>query len=303
MNIAVIGQGAIGLLWYHRLAQNPNNDVSLQCSARVTSAPKTTKLTDINNITSNKTLITANNQILQHAELILCCVKSYHVIQTITSLSNHISSNAIVIFCHNGMVDFNQLPNLTQICYVLLTTHASKVIESFHVQHTGLGHNDLGLISATFQPEKQATVITTLAAALPSLTLSHDIKEKQWLKLAINCVINPLTAINDIENGQLLHQKYNTLIDTLLTEIISVANYQGVVFSFDDLKKQVLNVAKKTAKNCSSMRSDILKKRKTEIDYINGYITNTANSLHITVPENEKLTLQIKALELANCQH
>jgi len=116
-------------------------------------------------------------------------------------------------------------------------------------------------------------------------------------------VINPLTAINDVENGQLLQQKYHKIIDKLLTEIISVAKYEGMQFSLDELKAQVLSVATMTGKNCSSMRSDILKKRKTEIDYINGYITNTAKSLHITVPENEKLTLQIKALELANCQH
>jgi len=303
MNITVIGQGAIGLLWYHRLAENSKNHVSLICSSRTTSVPKEIKFTDINNITSSNVLISANNQILAHAELILCCVKSYHVAEAITSLKNRISSNAIIIFCHNGMVNFKQLPNLPQTCYTLLTTHGSKVIQPFHVQHTGLGHNDLGLITGTAQQEQQAEMVTTLATALPSLTLSHHIKEKQWLKLAINCVINPLTAINDVENGQLLQRKYNKIIDKLLTEIISVAKYEGMQFSLDELKTQVLSVATMTGKNCSSMRSDILKKRKTEIDYINGYITNTAKSLHITVPENEKLTLQIKALELANCQH
>ena len=139
------------------------------------------------------------------------------------------------------MVNFKQLPNLPQACYTLLTTHGSKVIQPFHVQHTGLGHNDLGLITGTAQQEQQAEMVTTLATALPSLTLSHHIKEKQWLKLAINCVINPLTAINDVENGQLLQQKYNKIIDKLLTEIISVAKYEGMQFSLDELKTQVLS--------------------------------------------------------------
>jgi 2-dehydropantoate 2-reductase len=196
------------------------------------------------------------------------------------------------------MVDFNQLPDLSQACYTLLTTHGSKIIQPFHVQHTGLGHNDLGLIYGSIQQKKQAQVVKALATALPSLTLSHHIKEKQWLKLAINCVINPLTAIDNIENGQLLQQKYSIIIDKLLAEIISVANKEDIIFSFDDLKNQVLDVAEKTAKNCSSMRSDILKKRKTEIDYINGYIANTAKKIGISVPEHEKLIQQVRALEV-----
>jgi len=298
MNITVIGQGAIGLLWYHRLAQNLNNHVSLLCSARITSVPQATKFTDIDDNTSSKALIPANNQILRHAELILCCVKSYHVVEAIASLKNRIDVNAIVIYCHNGMVDFNQLPDLSQACYTLLTTHGSKIIQPFHVQHTGLGHNDLGLIYGSIQQKKQAQVVKALATALPSLTLSYHIKEKQWLKLAINCVINPLTAIDNIENGQLLQQKYSIIIDKLLAEIISVANKEDIIFSFDDLKNQVLDVAEKTAKNCSSMRSDILKKRKTEIDYINGYIANTAKKIGISVPEHEKLIQQVRALEV-----
>ena len=161
-----------------------------------------------------------------------------------------------------------------------------------------LGHNDLGLIYGSIQQKKQAQVVKALATALPSLTLSHHIKEKQWLKLAINCVINPLTAIDNIENGQLLQQKYSIIIDKLLAEIISVANKEDIIFSFEDLKNQVLDVAEKTAKNCSSMRSDILKKRKTEIDYINGYIANTAKKIGISVPEHEKLIQQVRALEV-----
>ena len=46
------------------------------------------------------------------------------------------------------------------------------------------------------------------------------------------------------------------------------------------------------------MRSDILQKRKTEVDYINGYVVAVANKMAFLVPENEKLLQQIKALEI-----
>ena len=196
------------------------------------------------------------------------------------------------------MLDFKQFASLTQPCYALLTTHGSKRVKPFHAQHTGLGHNDLGLLSGDQAETVQNEIVRTLSKALPSLTLSDNIKEKQWLKLAINCVINPITAIDNIENGQLLNNAYDTVIETLLNEIVTVARYAGITLSLSELKKQVLTVAKNTRKNCSSMRSDILQQRKTDIDYINGYIINIAKEAGIPVPENERLLQQVKDLEI-----
>ena len=195
------------------------------------------------------------------------------------------------------MVDVEKFKALTQPCYALLTTHASKILQPFHAQHTGLGHNDLGLITGKACSIKQDKILQILTQALPTLTLSDNIKEKQWLKLAINCIINPITAIDNIDNGLILNDKYIALIDSLLAEITTIASYQGLSFTVNDLKNQVLSVAIKTTKNCSSMRSDIIQKRKTEIDYINGYIVDLAKDYEIPTPENEKIVQQINALE------
>ena len=133
--------------------------------------------------------------------------------------------------------------------------------------------------------------------ALPTLTYSDNIKEKQWLKLAINCVINPITALENIDNGQLLNDKFQAQITALILEIIAIAAFENIEFNFNELREKIMAVAQSTAQNCSSMRSDILNKRKTEIDYINGYIVKVANRMNFSVPENEKLLREIKALE------
>lgn len=296
MKITIIGQGAMGLLWYHQLAKDVNNDLSLVCSSRVKSAAITSTFTDINKKKSSRLLIKADSEKLKDAELILVCVKSYHIGSVLSASAEKFNPTASIVFCHNGLVDFKQFKPLKQPCYTLLTTHGSKIIKSFHVEHTGIGHNDLGLISGCTTTVRQDKVLSTLTKALPSLTLSENIKEKQWVKLAINCIINPISAIDNVDNGQLLNANYSAVIDNLLTEIITVADYEGFHFELNELKAQVLSVAAKTAKNCSSMRSDILLQRTTEIDYINGYLVDLANKIGLVVPENEKLVQQIKAL-------
>jgi 2-dehydropantoate 2-reductase len=298
VNIVVVGQGAIGLLWYHQLSKNSNNRVSLLCSTRITSLPPEILFTDIENRTTTIPLTLANDAALNTADVILFCVKSYQISAALASIINHANAKATLIFCHNGMGAVNHLATLSQPCYALLTTHGSKIITPFHAQHTGLGHNDLGLINSSLNTEVELKeqIVNTLAIALPSLTLSDNIKAKQWLKLAVNCVINPITAIDNVNNGQLLSEKYTTLIEQLLKEVIAVAACEDIRFDFNELKAKVLLVARKTAENCSSMRSDVLHQRPTEIDYINGYIVKLAKNNKISVPKNEKMVRQVRKM-------
>ena len=298
MNIVVVGQGAIGLLWYHQLSKNSNNRVSLLCSTRITSLPPEILFTDIENRTTTTPLTLANDATLSTADVILFCVKSYQISAALASIINHANAKATLIFCHNGMGAVNHLATLSQPCYALLTTHGSKIITPFHAQHTGLGHNDLGLINSSLNTEVELKeqIVNTLAIALPSLTLSDNIKAKQWLKLAVNCVINPITAIDNVNNGQLLNEKYTTLIEQLLKEVIAVAASEDIRFDFNELKAKVLLVARKTAENCSSMRSDVLHRRPTEIDFINGYIVKLAKNNNISVPKNEKMLRQLRKM-------
>lgn len=298
MNIVIVGQGAIGLLWYHQLSKNSNNRVSLLCSARITSLPPEILFTDLENRTTTTPLTLANNTALNTADVILFCVKSYQISAALASIINYVNAKTTLIFCHNGMGAVNHLATLSQPCYALLTTHGSKIITPFHAQHTGLGHNDLGLINSSLnaEVELEEQIVNTLAIALPSLTLSDNIKAKQWLKLAVNCVINPITAIDNVNNGQLLSEKYTTLIEQLLKEVIAVAACEDIRFDFNELKTKVLLVARKTAENCSSMRSDFLHQRPTEIDYINGYIVKLAKNNKISVPKNEKMVRQVRKM-------
>ena len=300
MNIVIIGQGAIGLLWYHHLAKSSKNAVSLFCSSRTTFIPSHYGFTDINLQSDELALTVADNAAFTDAELILICVKSYQVKAVIEALKSKISAHVIIVFCHNGMGACHNLADLQQSCLTLLTTHGCKINSPFHAQHTGLGHCDLGSIHGDISPLMRANITSTLEQALPTLTFTNDIKTKQWLKLAINCVINPLTAVENIDNGQLLDERFTPIITELISEIITVAAYENVKFNFDELQEKIMQVAKNTAKNCSSMRSDILQQRKTEIDYINGYIVSLAKKSGILVPKNEKLVQQVKALYLVD---
>ena len=79
--------------------------------------------------------------------------------------------------------------------------------------------------------------------------------------------------------------------------ILKVAKRKRVKIAYDDPFQKVESVCKATAKNVSSMLQDVLNKKKTEIDFINGAIVRQGKNLNISTPVNEVLTDLVKTIE------
>ncbi|GLX79273.1 2-dehydropantoate 2-reductase [Thalassotalea insulae] len=298
MNIVIVGQGAIGLLWYHKLSLNPEHQISLQCSARSQPIPENLSFTDTHGKVQTK-IVSANNKDLSNADIILFCLKAYSYQQAFNQYLPFIQQETPVILCHNGILAENEIPK-DHLLLSLLTTHGSKRIKAFSVEHTGIGVNDLGIIQGKISNSQIELLTDVLNQALPETVWHEDINAKQWRKLAVNCVINPLTAINNCDNGVLTSAAFQPKIKAILLEVIAVAKHFKLNFDINELTSLVLSVAQQTATNCSSMRSDILNGRKTEIAQINGFIVQQGANLNIATPINSELTHAVNALAKDN---
>ena len=158
-----------------------------------------------------------------------------------------------------------------------------------------------------------------------SATLSElDMSVMLWKKLAANCVINPLTALHDVENGRVLDVRHGgedaeVAVKHILEEVSLVASVEmeslyehvasgeGVVGSSDDLRSVreqlsapalesfVSQVIADTAQNVSSMLQDVRAGRKTEVRYLNGYVARKGGEHGISCPRNEELCRLVEA--------
>lgn len=118
-----------------------------------------------------------------------------------------------------------------------------------------------------------------------------DLLQMQLEKLAVNCIINPLTVLLDARNGAVLYNYALTrTIRLLLAEISLVMRslpelqyIPNVSSRFDPgrLETLVVSVAQKTKDNISSMLADARSGRQTEIEYINGWIVRRGEELGI----------------------
>jgi len=306
----VVGQGAMGLLWYHHLSmvkteQTQQNKISLLASnqgqaltANYSFSPfqKTTRFSDSNNPVKVEIqqLNYAQTADIKRADVILLCLKAYQVTPALLNIADLLPQKAMIVLAHNGMGTVADLPEniINHRCILaMLTTHGCLRTAPLTIMHTGIGQSDIGLLTGALSTNKQQQLTKQLNKALPKVTFHKNIAIKQWTKLAINCVINPLTALNNIENGAIAEQRFQQSIQSILQEVVLVAAQEKVILDQQQLFNTVLNVAKATAKNSSSMRCDLQQKRLTEVDYINGYIHRMGLKHTIATPFNTKLSI------------
>ena len=162
------------------------------------------------------------------------------------------------------------------------------------VNHAGLGETKIGTVKGE---KAEAVKICNYfnEVDLPCRTV-RDIRIVEFEKLAVNAVINPITSILYVKNGYISESTdLKKLAEKILGEIRVIAEEIGLAVNLST--KTVMETARKTSENISSMLQDILKGRKTEIDYINGAIVKLGDKLGVETPVNETIYRLIKALE------
>lgn len=290
MKIGIIGGGAIGLLISAYLAEN--HPVTLYTRSHEQANDLLYHGLHIEK-DGKKSILPINarpfsNGSLEENDLLIIAVKQYQL-HTIIPYLQKLKKK--LLFVQNGMGHLPYLKELSASNEVFLgiVEHGAIRKSSYSVAHTGKG------------VIKVASYYGQLEC-LESLQVNNDfplIFEENYLdmltkKLIVNAMINPLTAVLGITNGELLiNPHYQMLFDQLFNELASVLEFDNKM----DMKTHVKEICEKTALNHSSMFRDIEEKRKTEIDSILGYILNIADKKNCHVPITKTLYLMVKGKE------
>ncbi|MBO2697464.1 ketopantoate reductase family protein [Shewanella algae] len=301
MQIGILGIGAIGQLLAQQLAAAGLEPWLLPRANTPSLAEQgekqvyTLELGDQSLQTSFLCLAQDSSK-LKQLDLLLVTVKAYQVEAALEPLLPKLHPDCRILLLHNGLGPHQSLAaklNGRQLSLGTTSQGALK-LSSNHIRQTGSGLTQIGDLIGAPMPEAMKTALLN---AIPGSQWSDTILEALWQKLAVNAVINPLTAIHRVNNGALAAPEFEGTICAILDELLQVAKQEGISLTFDTLHARVKEVIRLTAANYSSMYQDLKHGRKTEIDYINGYLQQRAEQYGLTLPINSELVAQIKALE------
>ncbi|MDA9556927.1 2-dehydropantoate 2-reductase [Vibrio sp.] len=290
MNIVIIGPGAIGSLWAYKLSQQHH---CISVWARSNDPLYSIQLNEHHRIDVPNQSI----QSLIDADIILVTLKAWQIESVLTPLLDSIPNNIPIVLLHNGMGVIDDLLKLDSDHPFILgtTTHGAHRPNQHHVVHAGHGHTLLGYGNPKAN-HSSALVTSVLDLALSPVKWVDNIEIPLWDKLAINCVINPLTALHQCRNGELSKPYYRQLIALLIEEIVEVMQAEGIMITTSELSNRIYDVIESTAQNLSSMNRDVFFKNTTEIDFITGYLLEKARKNAIKLPHNTELYRKIKLL-------
>ena len=128
------------------------------------------------------------------------------------------------------------------------------------------------------------------------IEFTPDFQRQQFLKLLVNAVINPITALTRRQNGVILSPALKSTVERIVAEAVAVAAAEGLAILEEEALELVFSVAEKTAANTSSMLQDVLRGKETEIEAINGYLVREAKKHRIALPVNEALYGMVKSI-------
>lgn len=300
MKVTIIGPGAIGILLAAYLSR-AKNEVWL-LDKRIERAHMIRRdglrVEGLSRI-SIKVNTSVEAKEIGGSDIVIICVKSYDTEEAIKRAVDIIKEDTYVLTLQNGIGNIQILNDIVGEDRVIagVTQQAATFIGPGHIRHTGKGETIIGRVNKKPLGKARA-ILGLLNHSGLSTHSSRDINSMIWSKLIINAGINALSAITRLKNGMLLeYPETRELMGQAVSEAVRVAKRKRIKLNYEDPIQKVESVCKATSENLSSMLQDVLNKRQTEIDFINGAIVRQGKSLNIATPVNETLTNLVRTIE------
>jgi len=301
MKIAVVGPGALGCLVAGLLKARTKEEIWLLDR----SPERAKRLKEIGIKVEGMTNLSAKPNVTAEAKdigpcgLVIICVKSYSTEDACKDIKDLVADSTSVLTLQNGIGNVQILNDYFGPEKVIagVTNHGVTLLGHGHVRHAGKGDTVVGKSDGRLSGALRV-ISNVLEKAGFDTKISKDIDSVIWSKLVINVGINAMTAITRLNNGRLIeYEESRELLRSAVQEATRIVKRKRIKLGYDDPIQKVESVCKSTASNVSSMLQDVLNKKRTEIDFINGAIVRQGKAVGIPTPVNEVLTGMVKTIE------
>lgn len=287
MNIQIIGGGAVGL--FFATQWNGNHVVTLRTrTSQQAEKIQAEGIRVIENEMETVHYVYSKKTGTIKADLLVVAVKQYHLREIMKVLQS--ADVHAILFIQNGMSHLDLMKELTQKnIYVASIEHGIVKKDERTIQVNGRNKTNIG----TYRGGTE-TIIEDIQTTSFPFEWREDIQHMLIEKMAANAVINPLTAVLQVKNGEIAgNEQYRSIMKDLCQEFAAVYPYKTEEETF----RSVLSICNKTANNESSMLKDMKAGRPTEIDAIVGILLKEAKKQKRHVPSFHLLYKIVKGKE------
>lgn len=233
-------------------------------------------------------IISASMHILKHEnkthfealDLLVLPLKFYHLAPLIAQLQGQLPSDLPILLLQNGLGGHELLEQAFPANPLFLgaTTDAIVKLSPHQIRIHARGE----LVIGSLAQSSATKAVDTLLTLHPKGMWHSNILYYLYKKLAVNAVINPISAIYKCRNGEI--KRYPALVAGIKQEVFALYEALSLDIDLDELNAYIEEVIQLTANNYSSMYQDFVNQRPTEIDSILGVLLNKAAAQKMSLP-------------------
>jgi len=300
MRIAVLGAGAMGMLFGGYLSRNHEVWLIEIDPARVEKINQSgICIHEKEEILHFHPHVSFDSKQIGPVDLVLVFVKAMFTETALEANRELIGKDTYLMTLQNGAGHETKLLKYTDAEHVIIgsTQHNSSLLSNGVVQHGGVGKTSIGLIQGSSQ------ILAPIAEAFTASGLEcatcDNVKQQIWKKLFTNTAASSLTAVLQVPLGFIVENEFaHRVMSKLCQEAVAVAEADGVAgLELKHVIADVETVCKNAKNGYTSIYSDIQNGRRTEVDTISGSVVEKAKALGIDVPYHEMLVALIHAME------
>ncbi len=298
MKFLIYGAGSLGMLFAYYLSKK--HDVTLlsreQRAESINKNGLVFKKDDFQD--SIKIRAIANlNELKEKPDIIILAVKSFDIDSSFDAISQKLKGIPVITI-QNGVYAEEKAKKTIkpELIFPAAVSIGSKSIDNNTIMQF-LDHGmKIGCIGETALNKAKELNDIFLECNINS-TLSDNILRDKWFKMMFYCggaILNSLTGTINLEDKNL-----KWIVKGILGEIVEVAANLNLNFDLQTLSDEVFDflMSFKPQSWSASVGQDLKKGKKTEIDYLNGYIVKLSEQYKIETPINKIIVSLIKTIE------
>jgi 2-dehydropantoate 2-reductase len=300
LKICIIGCGAVGSLFAAHLARKDEAEVWAydvwkdhveairNHGLRISGAAEFTA----------KLNATSDPNDLPRCDYGIVATKAIHTGDAMAQVARAFDQNSAVCSVQNGVG--NEEIIAEHVKYVIrgTTFPAGHPIAPGHIGFDIKGDTWIGPFEPTKTPMSKVEELAGLITHSGMNTIAlPDARGAQWTKLIFNAATNPVGALTLLHHGAATRfGPTGQLFNDLIAEGETVARALGIELHGDP-RALVQKGANAPGKHRASMLQDVLAKRPTEVDFMNGAIVKWGEKTGVPTPLNKAAWELVKGLE------
>ena len=251
----------------------------------------------------------------QPFDAVFVAVKSYDT-EWATSLGlRYLTPDGCVVDFQNGMNDERVAAiagrDRTLGCVI---TIGAGLVEAGHAMRTDRGSIGFKIGEITGKDSDRARKLAEILNDVAPAKATTNLMGERWSKLAVNCMANPLAGLSGLGSAEVRTLPEPSRIAVhIVAEAVKVARKSGYdvepIYGLDPqrfvdaadgkgtdaLLADMAASAKFLAGGRPSLLQDVLKGRRTEIEYLNGWVAEQGRKVGVPTPVNDAVVNLVKS--------